>query len=186
MAFGMVIFRNSFSLYASGDKLGLLPWEIGLLFSSMGVFQVIFRLLIFDKLRNKLGDTLTVIVGLGNYIISYFLLALAIDFTSMMFILFYISIGGTLSRGIITSFASRVVDFKNQGKIMGVTTSIDNMSQIFGPIIGISILALDPLGFILAATLSVMSVVPFLMSFRFKKFGFEEKTEPKFPIKSIE
>jgi hypothetical protein len=104
----------------------------------------------------------------------------------MIFILFYISIGGTLSKGIVTSFASRVVDFKNQGKIMDLTTSIDNLSQIFGPIIGISVLALDRLGFILATTLSAISVIPFLMSFRFKKFGFEEKPSPKHHPKSME
>jgi hypothetical protein len=94
--------------------------------------------------------------------------------------------GSSLSRGIVTSFASRVVDFRNQGKMMGLTTSIDNLSQIFGPIIGITVLSLDPMGFILAATLSAISVIPFLMSFRFNKFGFEEKTAPKFHPKSME
>ena len=108
---------STFSIFGN-SRLNLEADQIGILFSSMGIYQVFFRTIVFNKFRNKLGDTKTALFGLGNYIFSYFLLGLVLDYWSMMVVLFYISTCGACSRGIITAFASRVVDFRNQGKLV--------------------------------------------------------------------
>ena len=183
IAIAAMMFQSTYSIFSS-IQLNFTVTQIGLLFSAMGIFQVFFRFVLFNPIRNKLGDTKTALIGLANYILAYFLLGIVVGFVDMMFVLFYISMAGALSRGIVIAFASRVVDFRSQGKMMGLTASIDNLSQIFGPIIG-SFILLGGNGFIFSGFLSILSLIAFLMSIRLKKFGFENIVQkgPQYPIK---
>ena len=62
---------------------------------------------------------------------------------------------------------------------MGITTSIDNTGQIFGPIIGTFLVAI-PNGFVYSLTLAALSLVAFSMGLRLPQFHFDEKpTQPK-------
>ncbi|MFW9951598.1 MAG: hypothetical protein ACFFKA_15895 [Candidatus Thorarchaeota archaeon] len=90
---------------------------------------------------------------------------------------FFISFSGATSRGITIGFTSRSVDFRNQGKIMGINTSLDNLSQILGPIIGGFLLSL-PISFFYGLTLSVLSIAPFLLSFQVLRFGYDNRVLP--------
>lgn len=167
------IFQTTFSLFG-GLRLGLNAQTIGILLSLMGVFQLIFRTLFFNRIREGLGDPKTAMLGLGSYIISYFLLAFVSQTWQLVLVLFYISFSGATSRGITIGFTSRSVDYLNQGKIMGITSSLDNISQIFGPILG---------GFLLSFTgnlpfalmLSGLSILPFIISFQVLKFGYDNR-----------
>jgi DHA1 family tetracycline resistance protein-like MFS transporter len=178
-----MMFQSTYSLFGS-IRLNFTVAQIGLLFSIMGIFQIFFRFVLFNPIRDKLGDTKTALIGLFNYILAYLLLGIVVGFVDMMLVLFYISIAGAMSRGIVTAFASRVVDFRSQGKMMGLTTSIDNLSQIFGPIIG-SFILLGGNGLIFSGFLSILSIIAFVMSLRLIKFGFENFAQkgPQIPIK---
>jgi DHA1 family multidrug resistance protein-like MFS transporter len=167
------IFQTTFSLFG-GLRLGLDPQTIGILLTLMGVFQVIFRTLFFNKIREGLGDPKTAMLGLGSYIISYFLLAFVSQTWQLILVLFYISFSGATSRGITIGFTSRSVDYLNQGKIMGITSSIDNTSQILGPIIGGILLSLTG-NLPFALMLSGLSILPFLISFQVLKFGYDNR-----------
>jgi len=171
------IFQTSFSLFG-GLRLGLTAQTIGILLSLMGIFQVIFRTFFFNRIRNGIGDPKTAMLGLGSYIISYFLLAFVSETWQLVLVLFYISFSGANSRGITIGFTSRSVDYLNQGKIMGITSSIDNLSQIFGPIIGGFLLSLTgnlPFAFMLSG----LSILPFIISFQVLKFGFDNREKEK-------
>ena len=167
------IFQTTFSLFGA-IRLNLSAQMIGLLLSSMGIFQVLFRAFVFSRLRNFLGDPKTAMLGLGSYIIAYLLLGFISEVWQLVIILFYISFSGATSRGITIGFTSRAVDFRNQGKIMGITSSLDNLSQILGPIIGGILLSLS-YDFIFGLVLSLISVLPFLISFRVLNFGFDNR-----------
>ncbi|MFX0155928.1 MAG: MFS transporter [Candidatus Hodarchaeota archaeon] len=182
------IFQTTFSLFG-GLRLGLNAQTIGILLSLMGVFQVIFRTFFFNKIRNRLGDPKTAMMGLGSFIISYFLLAFVSETWQLILILFYISFSGATSRGITIGFTSRSVDYLNQGKIMGITSSIDNLSQMIGPIIGGFLLSLSgnlPFAFMLSG----LSILPFIISFQVLKFGYDNRKmdqinkPPQFLIKT--
>jgi len=167
------VFQTTFSLFGA-IRLNLSAQMIGLLLSSMGIFQVLFRAFVFSRLRNFLGDPKTAMLGLGSYIIAYLLLGFISEVWQLVIILFYISFSGATSRGITIGFTSRAVDFRNQGKIMGITSSLDNLSQILGPIIGGILLSLS-YDFIFGLVLSLISVLPFLISFRVLNFGFDNR-----------
>ncbi len=177
-------FQTTFSIFGD-SRLGLSPTGIGLLFSSMGIFQVVFRKFFFNPIRDRLGDTRTAFLGLGNYILAYFLLSFVLSFWDMMLVLFYISFSGACSRGILNAFASRTADSRNQGKIMGITTSLESASQIFGPIVGSLLLGLSSI-FFYSGTLVMFSVIAFGMATRLFKIEVEldqkNQWEQKSPI----
>ena len=173
LALAAGVFQTTFSLFGN-IRFNLNAQTIGLLLSSMGIFQVVFRVFFFNKIRDSLGDPKTAMLGLGSYIISYFLLGLISEVWQLMIVLFYISFSGTTSRGITIGFLSRSVDFRNQGKIMGISTSLDNTSQILGPLLGGILLSL-PNSYLFGLTLSFLSIVPFLLSFRVLQFGFDNR-----------
>ncbi|MHA1684177.1 MAG: MFS transporter [Promethearchaeota archaeon] len=178
MVVAATTFQTSFSLFASDDARRLDTFSIGLLFTFMGLFQVFYRYVLFNKIRLKLGDTKTAMIGMVNYIFAYLVLSIAVGFWTLLPALFYISSCGAMSRGIILSFTSRMVDFKNQGKIMGVTTSIDNFSQIIGPLIGTNLLAVDTVGFAFILFLSFFSSLAFLLGLRLPSFNFDAPRTP--------
>ena len=57
---------------------------------------------------------------------------------------------------------------------MGISTSLDNTSQILGPLLGGILLSL-PNSYLFGLTLSFLSIVPFLLSFRVLQFGFDNR-----------
>ena len=167
------ILQTTFSLFA-GIRLGLEPLVVGILLTLLGVYQILFRLLIFNRLRKSIGDPKTALLGLGTYIFSYLLLAITTQAWELVIILFFLSFAGSMSQGIVTGFISRSVDGRNQGKIMGITTGIDNLAQIAGPIIGGILLSLSgTLPY--ALVLSLLSVIPFIIGFQVLKFGYDNR-----------
>jgi DHA1 family tetracycline resistance protein-like MFS transporter len=167
------VLQTTFSLFA-GLRLGLEPFVVGILLTLLGVYQIIFRLLVFNRLREKIGDPMTAIIGLGTYILPYFLLAFVSQTWELMIVLGFISFAGSMSQGIITGFISRSVDNRSQGKIMGITTGIDNLSQIIGPIAGGLLLSLSG-NLPYALVLSLLSVFPFIIGFKVLKFGYDNR-----------
>ena len=167
------ILQTTFTIFA-GIRLGLEPLEVGILLTLLGVFQIIFRALVFNRLRNSIGDPNMAILGLGTYIIAYLFLAFVTQAWELVIILFFLSFAGSTSQGVITGFTSRSVDQRNQGKIMGITTGIDNLSQIIGPILGGILLSFNgTLPY--ALVLSLLSAIAFIIGFQVLKFGYDNR-----------
>ncbi|MFX0167260.1 MAG: MFS transporter [Candidatus Hodarchaeota archaeon] len=167
------ILQTTFSLFA-GIRLGLEPLVVGILLTVLGVYQIIFRLLVFNRLRTRIGDPNTALVGLGTYIFTYLFFAFVTQAWELVILLFFLSFAGSTSQGIITGFTSRSVDQRNQGKIMGITTGIDNIAQIIGPIIGGILLSFNG-NLPYALFLSLLSTVPFIIGFLVLKFGYDNR-----------
>jgi MFS family permease len=167
------ILQTTFSLFA-GIRLGLEPFVVGILLTLLGVDQIIFRLFVFNRLRNSIGDPNTALLGLGTYIITYLFFAFVTQAWELVILLFFLSFAGSTSQGIITGFTSRSVDKRNQGKIMGITTGIDNIAQIIGPIIGGILLSFSG-SLPYALVLSLLSAIPFIIGFQVLKFGYDNR-----------
>jgi MFS family permease len=167
------ILQTTFSLFA-GIRLGLSPLIVGILLTLLGIYQIFFRLLVFNRLRNSIGDPNTALLGLGTYIITYLFFAFVTRAWELVILLFFLSFAGSTSQGIITGFTSRSVDQRNQGKIMGITTGIDNIAQIIGPIIGGILLSFSG-NLSYALVLSFLSAVPFIFGFQVLKFGYDNR-----------
>jgi MFS family permease len=128
---------------------------------------------VFNRLRNSIGDPNTALLGLGTYVITYLFFAFVTQPWELVILLFFLSFAGSTSQGIITGFISRSVDKQNQGKIMGITTGIDSLAQIIGPIIGGILLSFSGIPY--ALVLSFLSVIPFIIGFQVLKFGYDNR-----------
>jgi hypothetical protein len=56
---------------------------------------------------------------------------------------------------------------------MGITTGIDSLAQIIGPIIGGILLSFSGIPY--ALVLSFLSVIPFIIGFQVLKFGYDNR-----------
>ncbi|NHJ25585.1 MAG: MFS transporter [Candidatus Lokiarchaeota archaeon] len=186
LALAMGVFQSTFSLFGF-IRFNFSAQIIGLFLSAMGLFQVIFRAFAFNRIRTRLGDPKTAMLGLGSYLLAYFLLGIVIAPWQLLLTVFFISFSGATSRGITIGFTSRSVDFRNQGQVMGLNTSLDNLSQILGPIVGGILLSL-PNDIFYGLVLSILSIIPFIMSFQVLKFGYDNRviTSTKIqPVKTL-
>ena len=66
---------------------------------------------------------------------------------------------------------------------MGITSSIESLSQIIGPIIGGFLLSLS-INPIYGILLSAISIIPFLISFKILKFGYDNRKKSDTPIET--
>ncbi len=183
LALAMGVFQSTFSLFGF-IRFNFSAQIKGLFLSAMGLFQVIFRAFAFNRIRTRLGDPKTAMLGLESYLFGYFLLGIVVAPWQLLLTVFFISFSGATSRGITIGFTSRSVDFRNQGKVMGLNTSLDNLSQILGPIVGGILLSL-PNDIFYGLVLSILSIIPFIMSFQVLKFGYDNRVIPSTKIQPV-
>jgi DHA1 family tetracycline resistance protein-like MFS transporter len=170
-----MIYISCISLFAS-LKLGLDARQMGLLLMVSGIVRVFVRFAIFVPLLNRLGDKNTSLVGLGVFVVVFFLLGYVENQIQFALILCAVSFAASCSRGILTGFLSRAVKPWEQGKAMGMSASLDSFAQIAGPLVGGFILGSLPV-WMYGGLASAFALGAFLMAF--KRFEFQyEKRQP--------
>ena len=115
------------------------PALIGLMFSIMGIQDIISQGFIMPKLLKILSDVQIAVLGMTSEIIGYGLIA-----ASALFSFYPLFIGGMFIFGFgdsvfgpsFNGMVSRSVDASEQGRIQGGSQSIQALSRISGPIIG--------------------------------------------------
>ncbi len=129
------ILVSSFALYAE-KQLGFTTKHVGYSLAFIGLVNIILRGFLIPKLidifgegKLQFGGILFTFVGLFmiSFIQSWFLFEIAI-------VLF--SVGTGVARPIYMGEVSRSVPDTKQGSILGVTSSLQSISQIAGPLIG--------------------------------------------------
>ena len=168
------IFETTLSLFVF-QYHGLSITQIGLVYTSMAIFQVSFRVFLFSPLHKKLGDIKTLIMGGVVYISDFLLMSMNFGFWYVLVLMLYITLGVVFTRGILIGFVSRTVDANSQGKMMGITSSLDSFTQIVGPFIG-TFLLMNQTGVFFLLSLVGLSGIAFVMSFRLFRFGFDAKS----------
>ena len=100
---------------------------------SAGLVRVFIRFVVFVPLRNRLGDQKMTILGLGIFVVVYFLLGWVQNQVQFAIVLAAVSFSAACTRGILTGFLSRAVKPWEQGQTMGLSASLDSLAQIVGP-----------------------------------------------------
>jgi DHA1 family tetracycline resistance protein-like MFS transporter len=144
--------------------------EIGFVFTAMAVFQVVFRVLFFNAILKKLGDTMTIMLGLAIYVADFLLMGIRAGPWFLLGLLLLITLATVFTRGILIGFASRLTAASSQGKVMGAATSLDYLAQIVGPFIG-TYLLLDQTIPVYLISLEVLSLGTLAMGAGLFKFG---------------
>lgn len=121
------------------DTFNWKPAIIGLVFSIMGIQDIISQGFIMPKLLRKLSDAQIAILGMISEIIGYTFIAVSALFSFYpIFIvgMFIFGFGDSIFGPSFNGMLSKSVDSSEQGRIQGGSQSIQSLARIIGPIIG--------------------------------------------------
>ncbi|SEN53589.1 MULTISPECIES: MFS transporter [unclassified Paenibacillus] len=123
----------------SMDTFNWKPAIIGLMFSIMGVQDILSQGLIMPQLLKRLSDKQIAILGMVSEIIGYSLIALSTLFSFYpLFIvgMFIFGFGDSIFGPSFNGMLSKSVDSSEQGRIQGGSQSLQALARMIGPIIG--------------------------------------------------
>lgn len=121
------------------DTFNWAPAIIGLMFSIMGIQDIISQGFIMPKLLKRLSDAQIAILGMASEIIGYSLIAASSLFSFYPFIIagmFIFGFGDSIFGPSFNGMLSKSVDTSEQGRIQGGSQSIQALARIVGPIVG--------------------------------------------------
>ncbi|BFH63659.1 MFS transporter [Paenibacillus azoreducens] len=115
------------------------PALIGLMFSIMGIQDIISQGFVMPKLLKKLSDKQIAILGMASEIIGYSLIALSALFSFYPLVIagmFIFGFGDSIFGPSFNGMLSKSVDSSEQGRIQGGSQSVQALARMVGPIIG--------------------------------------------------
>ncbi len=121
------------------DTFGWEPALIGLMFSIMGVQDIISQGLIMPRLLRKLSDARIATVGMVSEITGYCLIAASALFSLYPLLIagmFIFGFGDSVFGPSFNGMVSKSVDAGEQGRVQGGSQSIQALARVIGPVIG--------------------------------------------------
>ena len=121
------------------DTFNWSPVIIGLMFSIMGIQDIISQGFIMPKLLKKFSDIQIVILGMISEIIGYGLIAASAIFSLYPLVIigmFIFAFGDSIFGPSFNGILSKTGDASEQGRIQGGSQAIQSLAIIIGPIIG--------------------------------------------------
>lgn len=115
------------------------PVLIGLMFSIMGIQDIISQAFIMPKLLLKLSDGQIVILGMISELIGYVLIAASALFSFYPLLIlgmFIFAFGDSIFGPSFNGIVSKSGDSSEQGVIQGGSQAIQSLARIIGPVIG--------------------------------------------------
>jgi MFS family permease len=158
------IVMSSLSFF-SASVLNLTPIDISILFMTSGIFRAGIRFTLFKPTIKKLGEDNAIRLGLAIFLVSFFLVGFSTNIFSLFLLFMFISFAASLTRGPMNSKISQTVSPKEQGKINGLSSALDSIAQIIGPLLGPFILdSLPP--YWLGIVVAIIAFPALVMSFQ--------------------
>ncbi|MHA1509113.1 MAG: MFS transporter [Promethearchaeota archaeon] len=151
--------------FFSASVLHLQPLELSFLLMISGIFRTGVRFTLFKPTIRKLGESNAIRLGLAMFVVSFFLLGFSTNVVTVIVIFMFISFAASLTRGPMNSKISQTASPQEQGKINGLSSALDSVAQILGPLIGPFILDTLP-PYWLGIVVSFIALPAFLMSMR--------------------
>ncbi len=121
------------------DTFNWSPVIIGLMFSIMGIQDIISQGFIMPKLLKKFSDIQIVILGMISEIIGYGLIAASAIFSLYPLVIigmFIFAFGDSIFGPSFNGILSKTGDASEQGRIQGGSQAIRSLATIIGPIVG--------------------------------------------------
>lgn len=158
------IVMSSLSFF-SVAVLNLTAIDISILFMTSGIFRTGIRFTLFKPTLRKLGEDNAIRLGLAIFLVCFFLLGFSTNIFSLFILFMFISFAASLTRGPMNSKISQTVSPQEQGKINGLSSALDSVAQIIGPILGPFILDTLP-PYWLGIVVAIIALPPFVMAFQ--------------------
>jgi len=158
------IVMNSISFF-SANVLLLTELEVSFVYMISGIFRTGIRFSLFKPTVKKFGESNAIRLGLVIFVVSFFLIGFSTNAVMLVIIFMFVSFAASLTRGPMNSKISLTASPQEQGKINGLSSALDSIARIIGPLAGAFILdTLQPywLGIIVA----LIALPALLMSFQ--------------------
>ncbi len=132
LSFSLSGAESTFSLLAK-DKLGYGAFDMGIVFTFMGLSGVIVQGLFVGRMIKKLGEEIVIKIGLLLCAIGYTLTIFSFNHWSLILFISSAVIGQGLMRTSLASLISKDTELE-EGATMGAMQSVDSLGRIIGPL----------------------------------------------------
>lgn len=134
-SFAFMLFISTFALYAD-SQLRVTALMLGLFMAFIGILRVVFQITLNIRLQKKLGDGLTLKLGILALIIAMVLFVFITEPMIVFLPLIFLAFGTGVGRPILTSKLSKSVERKDTGALMGVNNALGSIAMVITPILG--------------------------------------------------
>ncbi len=159
----LFIFRLSLTLFVS-QRFGFSITELSELLISIGVINLLIRIVIFPFIIRKFGDEKTLIFGYSTLLSAFFWLIFMKNIWEFIAISILVSLGTTCSTDLMNGLMSKQVNQKDLGEMIGLNVAVGSISLILAPIIGSYLISL-PNDSYFGTTTALTSILPILLFF---------------------
>lgn len=138
-AFGFTLFFSGFALFAErrltihGMAFG--PKEVGYVLAFMGVAGAVVQGGLIKRLVERLGEPKLLRIGFVSMIIALTILGISNHLAVLALSILLLALGTALLRPSLLSLISQTINQADQGRVMGITTSLQSVAQILAPLL---------------------------------------------------
>jgi MFS family permease len=122
------------------EALGYTAWQASFVFSGFGAFSVLLQIFVVGQVAEKLGDRTCSTIGIAISAAGFACVPLIHDLVTMLPAMLLFALGMALSRPGLNSLLANAIPEDQRGVILGVSSSLDNISGIVMPPITTAIL----------------------------------------------
>ncbi len=145
--------------------LNLNAFEIGILLTIAGIFRAIIRFTLFKRLLKFLGEKNMLKLGLAFFVLTFIFIGFVENVVGFVILILFFSFGASCARGPLISKVTLSVTPREMGKINGVTSALDSLAAIVGPLIAGFLIGLYGPWW-LALFMAIVAVVTFFMNLK--------------------
>jgi MFS transporter, DHA1 family, tetracycline resistance protein len=117
------------------QRFNILPWQLGLMSTLVGITLATVQAILLPRLAPRLGEIMLTAICMLIMTVG----ALAMRYNPIFLLVFPIAIGRSTASGFVFplmgTISARRVSSKQQGQLMGVTTSLNSLMGIISPIL---------------------------------------------------
>lgn len=129
-----------FSLYFQ-RQLGFTLTETDYFFSIFAIFNVVMNAVVVGRISSRLGDRWMSNIGLASLLVGFAVLPFVHSVAFMVATQIFFAFGMALANTGITALISGAASDRDQGKVLGTSSSLDSLSGILAPPISTKLLA---------------------------------------------
>jgi DHA1 family tetracycline resistance protein-like MFS transporter len=129
-----------FALYLA-RQLGFTLSSTGYLFSVFAVFNVFMNAVVVGRVSARLGDRIMSNVGLASLVTGYGLVPFVHDLRLLAVSMLLFAFGLALTNTGITALISNAASDREQGTVLGTSSSLDSLSGVLAPPVSTGILS---------------------------------------------
>ncbi|KAB7671747.1 MFS transporter [Bacillus sp. B1-b2] len=134
LSFGLSAYETVFSLFAD-HKFGFTPRDIAIIVTVSSIVAVIFQILLFGRMVNKIGEKKMIQLCLIVGAVLAFASTVVSGFIPLLLTTCFIFLAFDLLRPTLTTYLSRAAG-DQQGFVAGMNSTYNSLGNIFGPALG--------------------------------------------------